>query len=62
MCFLAHFAERLRSKITFKILGVDFNPKFQCPVVFSVRLISMSKSGYLGIFRKIVGTPIAQIF
>ena len=26
LCFLALFAERLKSKITFKILGVNFNP------------------------------------
>ena len=26
VCFLTLFAKRLRSKITFKILGVDFDP------------------------------------
>ena len=55
VCFLALFAEHLRSKITFKIFGVDFNPEVSMPGgVSSARLNSMSRSGYMEIFRKIV--------
>ena len=62
VCFLALFAERLMSKITFKILGVDFNPKFQCPVFFFSQINQHVKEWLYGNFEKNRGAHSLRIF
>ena len=56
MCFFGAFRQTPEEQNNFKVLGVDFNPQVSLPGgVSSARLISMPRSGYMRIFRKIVG-------
>ena len=60
---LTVFAKRLRSKKTFKILGVDFNPRIHCQVGFlQPDLSAFQGFAICGIFRNIVGALIVQFF